>query len=233
MELELEISPKKMARALAAVIVLLATGYVASWPLIISCALDPRGYFGRFLDLNAESNPAALFSGALLLADSAVLAFIAGQHRARSEPWSAWAGLCAVFAALAFDEWLSVHELSNLLLAGSPFAHGFLYYSWVVFGLLFVAIFAAAYARFWWRLPPRTRLRFAVAAVLLAGGAVAVEAVGGMIEESKGRDTLPYMAEVLVEECAEMGGATLFLYALLDHVRAVFPAARLRLSLRR
>ena len=94
---------------------------------------------------------------------------------------------------------------------------GFLYYAWVLpYGIL-VALFLAVYAGFVRRLPAATRRLFLLAGALYVSGALGFELVEGLYASRAGGRL--FAALITVEECLEMLGVVLFIYALLSYLK--------------
>ena len=180
----------------------------------------PGGWrYFRMFDLEGEANAPAWFSSALLLACAALLAVLAAAGRRRRGDGLAWTGLALGFAAMSLDEAAMVHEQLIEPLRNAFGFGGLLWHAWVPVGAAVALAAGIAYARFLWRLPRRTALRFAVAGAVFLSGALALEMVGGAFIEAEGRRNLAYAAVMTLEEVAEMAGVILFLRALLLHLR--------------
>ena len=91
---------------------------------------------------------------------------------------------------------------------------GPLYYGWVIPGGLFVLALAVCLFGFIRSLPGRTRLLFILAAGVFLTGALGVEMVSGWWADPHGEDNLVYALIISVEECCEMLGVAIFIYAL-------------------
>lgn len=168
------------------------------------------------LSLSVEGNFPTWYSSLLLAGCGVLLLIVAaavrqsgGQFRRR------WALLGAVFLYMSLDEAVELHEHLGELVE----LHGVLYFSWVVPAGLAVLLLGLAYLPFLKHLPVRTRWRFIVAGLIYVGGALVLELPLGWWAERAGRHNLVYGLIDWVEETMEMFGATLFLLALLDHLR--------------
>lgn len=164
-------------------------------------------------DVDQENNIPTWYSNATLLVASLLLLSIANAKRRDRAPFAGhWLGLSIVFAFLALDEDAGIHETLNTLgdyLSGADQNH------WEIGGLIFVAIFALNYLKFWWRLPSRTRLLFAIAGLGFVSGAVGVE----HLSKDMDSDTLAYNFMTVWEEGFEMYFIVLFVHAILDYMR--------------
>jgi len=172
-----------------------------------------------FFDLNEEMNVPALFSTLQLVIASALLAVVSlHARRTKARDSLYWAGLALVFAFLAGDEFCAWHERLIAPLRKAFHATGALAFTWVIPYAALVLLFAGAYLRFWWRLPPRTRRLFAAAGILYVGGAIGMEMVGSKIYSVYGWKSLQFELEVMVEETMEMTGVAVFVYAILCYL---------------
>jgi hypothetical protein len=170
-------------------------------------------------DMNREQNIPTLFSTLQLVACSMLL-LIAGLYTRRSKAGNGvyWFCLAAVFAFLGGDEFCQWHE--NLVGPVRDALHttGSLSFAWVIPYAAGTALFAAGFARFWWKLPPRTKTLFAVAGVIYVGSGIGLEMVGSKLFTLYGWASAQFDTEVMVEEGGEMFGVALFLYAILEYL---------------
>jgi hypothetical protein len=89
---------------------------------------------------------------------------------------------------------------------------GALHFAWVVPGVVLALVVGLAFVRFVVRLPPGTRRLVVAAAAMYLTGAVALEAVGGIVLEAQGHRAV-YLLITAAEEGLEMAGSVLLLYA--------------------
>ena len=115
--------------------------YVLGYPSI-------KGFVPKF-DFDEENNVPTYFSSFLLLI-SAILLFWASisAKQASSKYAKHWGALSIVFLFMSLDETASFHELLIDPLREIFNLSGYFYWSWVVFGLIIVIIFAISYIRF-------------------------------------------------------------------------------------
>ena len=171
-------------------------GYALGWP-------EP---LVELLSLSFEGNVPTWYASALLVLASAGFARCA--ERAPGE--RAWWGLAALFAYASLDEAIEIHEHLGSFVRG----RGLLYFGWVIPGAAIAALIALALSRFFFRLPPIDRRRFAIAAALYLGGALGMELPLGFWTERAGDDNLVYGVLDWVEETLELAGVTTLLLAL-------------------
>ena len=204
------------ARLLAGGVALLALGEAATAALYYGLGYDRQLGARPLLNLNGESNLPTWYATALLLGAAALLAVIwRTTPRGAGSDRGYWAGLTGVFLFLSADEAAEIHELLNPLREHFG-GGGLLYWAWVVpYGIAGIVLLVAC-ARFLRRLPRRTALLFVLAGALYVGGALVLEVAGGHARETAGSGSLPVVLIYTIEELAEMSGAVLFIYALLD-----------------
>lgn len=222
----LGISPEKLARVLSLVVIGLVICHLSVHFIAYTTGHKQLYGFFRQFDLDSENNLPTWYSSLTLLF-CAVLLGIIGLHERKTGSRSAryWQTLAAVFLYLASDEAASLHEMTSIFIAPIikqyDWFHGYLYYPWVIFGALGVLIFVGSYRRFVVTLPIRTRYLFILAGTLYVGGALGVEIAGGRSAYSYGTESLTYTLLVACEECLEMLGVVVFIYALASYLRSL------------
>lgn len=174
------------------------------------------------VDLNGEHNFPAAFSSLAMLAAAALLLSIARTAGRAGLPHRlAWLLLGGLFAALAVDEWVGLHERLNRPVREALQADGALYFAWVIpYALLLVSL-APLLWRFLLGLERRTRRRFVVAGIVYVTGALLLEMLGASLWRDGGPQTRLYYLETTFEEVLEMVGIALFVRALLVQRRAL------------
>lgn len=173
-------------------------------PDAVSSELLPR------LSLSFESNVPTWLSSSLLLLCAIAAGRIASSASAARGYW--W-GIAVGLAYVSLDEASELHEhLGGLFGTG-----GLLYFDWVLVAGPVVAVLALVYLRFILALPPVTRMRLVVAAIVYVSGALLLELPLGLVTERSGPDSLAYVLIDWVEETMELVGAGLALVALVEH----------------
>src|SRR5688572_24749726 len=179
-----------LVKCAAVLTVLSAVGQVLKHTLVNRAPLrwEWLGHPIRFFDLNRERNLPTWYQGLALLLCAVLLWGIAGARaRAGASGVRHWRGLAVIFVYLSCDELFKWHERTvEPLRAWLNLTDGFLLYTWVVPAVVLVALVAALYARFFFRLPPDARRLFACAAALYVGGALGMEIVGGKLHTELG-----------------------------------------------
>lgn len=100
---------------------------------------------------------------------------------------------------------------------------------WYLVYIPVVVVVAAAYVPFLRALPRRTAGLFVAAGALFIGGAIGVELYEAFLIGG-GASQVTVLLSRAVEETAEMSGVVLFIYALLDHLRALGARVHVRAS---
>lgn len=191
---------------------------------------DTAKEFIPLFHVATEGNITTYFSAILLLIAAVLLGWI-GWTIWKAEKASArhWLGLGAFFAYLSVDEAAALHERLIVPVREILEVGGLFNFAWVVPGMAVVLLLGGLYLRFFFRLPRRSRLLFALAAVLYVGGAIGMELLGGAHHEVYG-ETAVYSAMTTVEETMEMAGVIVFIHGLLLYARDHAPVLRVRLS---
>jgi hypothetical protein len=176
---------------------------------------EDRGLVPIF-SMSYEQNVPTWYSSLLLFSTGALLFLIgADAKKSRAAFATHWYALGVGFFCISMDEVASLHEYAGWLRLG-----GVLYFSWVIPAAIVVALVGLSYLRFLKHLDPKTRLRFLIAGAIYVGGAVGMELPLGYWTERAGTNNLVYGLIDWVEESMEILGVTLFLLALVDHLRA-------------
>ena len=146
------------------------------------------------------------------------------KYLARDRWTRYWAFLAAVFLVLAWDEAAAVHESLISPVREALALSGIFYFAWIIPAFIVVVLFGCVYLRFIAALPPQTRSRFIIAAVVILSGALVLESIGGWHFERVGET--PDMTFELIsslEEFLEMAALIVFLNALLTHLISILP----------
>lgn len=210
---------------------LLIAAHLVRTVLVLVLDVDDFQLLFARIDLNAEGSIPAWFSSALLGAGGA-LAVVLGLHgRAAKDPyWGMWMLLGLIFIGMSMDETVSLHETLGGMVQRQTNWGGLLYYSWVAPGLAAVAVMGLIYLKFMLALDARTRSRLIVAATFYLAGALGVEMLSAVRDETYSQLDVMYNLLVAFEEGCEMVGSILFVGALLDHMRRAPKRHRLRLA---
>lgn len=183
-------------------------------------ALAERGWQNLFLlfCLDKEANIPTWYQSSTLLLCALRMRYIAWVKDGQGEPDVChWKVLSILFAFLSLDELVSIHELAVLSLRHWLGTGGLLHQSWVLPGVMFVALIGWTYARFVFRQPGKVRWLLILSAVLYVGGAIGFEMLGGYYldrHDPLGR-SVTYHLLMTCEEFLEMMGVVVLMYTLL------------------
>ena len=215
------LTPGQILRLLASVIAVLLLLHGVM--VIAQYGFGDRGFLKlrALFDVNGEQNIPTLFSTVQLLFASGLLALVfAESRRTRHADRYYWLSLALVFAFLACDEFCELHERLIGPLRRALHVTGALSFAWVIPYAGFVALFAAGYARFWWRLAPRIRRLFFLAGAIYVGGGIGMEMAGAALFTAYGWESVQFDAETMIEEGMEMFGVALLIYAVLSELQS-------------
>ena len=219
----LVISPRKLALVLILVVLGVIAAHVGTRYLRFFEGHEYQLGFERQLNLDKENNIPTWYSSSALLLSAILLTVTGLTNKQKGNPYTYhWLGLAAIFLYLSLDEAASLHEMThNLLqpwLGGVGYFHGFLYFSWVVFGAIFVLIVGAIYLPFVAALPVQTRRLFLIAGTLYVGGELGIDILGARHTYLYGYNNFTYAMFVACEEGLAMMGNVVFIYGLLSHL---------------
>ena len=204
-----------LAMSVCLVLASLATRYLA-----YRAEVDARGSAEAWVavmtlfDVNSETNIPTWFSTALLLTGSLVLGAVAVMvRRAGGRDWTRWLTAAGVLSVLSMDEASALHERLGGP-ADAVFGGRIGHFAWVVPGLLLAVAVAVPFFGFLVRLPASIRQHLLGAGATFLAGAVAMEAVSGVLLDAYG-DRAAYLLVTAVEEGLEMAGAVWLIHAAL------------------
>jgi hypothetical protein len=215
------VSPRAIARLLAAVAIFLVLASIAGQFLKFALGYDHLRYLIVLFHVDAERNIPTYFSVLLMFFAAVLLAVIAVLNRSqRAAHALKWAWLSFVFLCMAFDEAFEFHEraIGPIRALWGDGHLGVFYFAWVIPGIVLVLVLGLFFLRFLLDLPAAVRLRFLVAASLYIGGAIGVELIGGRHAELHGQENWIYSMMATVEESLEMAGLIVFIWALLKYL---------------
>lgn len=208
---------------------------VLSWTLGATCFLlvihvlarvaleiiDPDWTF-RLFDVGQEMSIPTWFSQILLWTGATLAIIIALVERDAGGPARHWFFIGLLMAYASMDEGAAIHELLIVpmreLLGTSG---GWLHFAWVVPFSLFVLLVIATLFRFWRALPTDTKRLTAASAVIFVSGAIVLEVAGAPLASDERVDSMAYFFTYTLEEALEMVGASIFIFALLNHLQVL------------
>ena len=229
--MRLRCSARKVERWLGIALLCLSAIHLLTWYLHFHTSLDIFTIF-RVFDFDEEANIPTLFNTALFAAAS-LLALLIGAHgRGERAPYARhWILLGIVFAALAVDEFTSLHEtLVEPVRGALGIEGGFFYLAWVIPALALCAVGAVLFLPFLLRLPPMVRRLMLLAAVIYLMGAVGFEMVQGFLTTAHEQAHLLRRLATFLEEFLEMTGSIVLVKALLLQAAGRIP--RLEVEMR-
>lgn len=177
------------------------------------------------VDLDAEGGIAAWFSSTLWTLAAALAGAAAWRHRMRTGKVDrGWAGLAILFLLLSLDETAQLHELAILPLRKRLGLGGVFYFGWVLAAIPFLAVVAAVYLPWMWRLPRETRASLLLAGAIFVSGAVGMEMIAGPFaeaQEATGKAASQigiYHLCATLEETLELTGLIILAMSLAAHL---------------
>lgn len=224
MKLSLNLNPRKIAIVLGLIAVLLALQSIyAEHVLFHILGKDSDTPPARLLTLfsiSAQESVPTWYSVILFFLAASLLAWIALTGHARNEPHGLyWTGLALVFLYISMDKGTTIHEAVSDLLRSVFKASGIFQFGCLLLGILLLIVVGILYVRFWWKLPGRARILFALAAAVYVGGAAGIEGLSTRQYYLDDGKSFRYLVISSVEETFEMLGAVILIYALLEYVR--------------
>lgn len=174
--------------------------------------------FVHLFNLDAETNLPTYVS-VLLFVWAALLTGLITRHAWTNQApyrWH-WLGLAVALVYMSFDDFAMLHES---LVEPIQSYFGLTYFTWVIPGMVVVALFAGAYVPFLWSLDARWKWLFATSGAMFVGGAIGGELIQGWyLATHNGSTTLTYELIATVEETLELMSLVLLIYTLLEILR--------------
>jgi magnesium-transporting ATPase (P-type) len=171
-------------------------------------------------DMDKEANIPTLFN-TFLLAFSGVIFFIQSDSKKYSDSLNEQKPLFIlgmIFSYMALDEITGLHELLiNPLREVFDFSGAF-HFSWVVVGLLVVALFLGYFIPFFLKKPRMVQTGLFLAGFLYIGGVLGIEMIGGAYASTYGELNLTYGIITTLEESFELFGLIVLINTLLKEL---------------
>lgn len=224
--LTLSLSAPGLRRALLAIVAALSGASLAVELSTYCTNRDPLEWLYPLLSLSFEQNVPTWYASALMLACGVALTLHARSAARAGQASARWWLLAVAFFYISMDEVVGVHEAASWWFD----TDGWLYYGWVIPAAVIVLLFGLYQLALLRALPRRPRRQFIVAGILYVGGALVMELPLGRWTAEHGSDNLGYALIDLVEESLELLGASLFLWALVEHLERVRGSVRVRLG---
>jgi hypothetical protein len=181
----------------------------------------------RLFSLGQEANVPTWFSSAMLIIAGLLAAAVAvNKYQAGDQLARHWVLLSIVLCLMSLDETAVMHEVFSSRAAQVVFgvrgAPWFVYYAWIVPGIVVLGLMLVSFATLWKSLGPQTRPQFTRAAVIFFGGALGVEVAEAAFAAAFGLEHATaspvYTAIWTMQELLEMAGVAALLLALLDYI---------------
>lgn len=218
-----------IVRVSFAVLGLLTVASVAAGLVRYEMGIEFAGGLIRQFNFDEEANLPTFFSVLWLGACSGTM-LLAGSISRRTGDGLAlrWTILGIIFAGLTVDEASQLHETLMLLMWKIDKPVGMFHYVWVIPGMMFAGVVAAAYIGFLFRLPRNTRYSLIAAGAIYVAGALGMELVSGAYVTSHPTPDLTRYFLNTLEELLEMLGVILCLRTVAMHIAAANAEFRLR-----
>ncbi|MBI9093365.1 MAG: hypothetical protein JEY71_00640 [Sphaerochaeta sp.] len=204
----------------------------------ISTFVFGHGYIYGFLpkfDLDKEANIPTVFAVLLLFVASLLFYMMSlipeKQPIPKQDPKSHYRFLSLLFLYLAFDEGSSIHELMIDPLRDRFHLTGIFRFSWVIVGIILVALLILYFYRFILSRPTYMKKGFILAGMIFIGGALGVEMIGGYYSSVYGELNLTYGLITIVEESGEFFGCLVLINTLLQGIQNSLPNSTLSIDL--
>lgn len=170
------------------------------------------------LDVGDEVSIGTWFESLLFLLAAGAL-WLAGRQDPTTGRLFGWNSLAVVMIALSIDEAASLHERFGDVLEETVESGGYLHYIWVVPGMIFTAGVLLGHLGWLRSLDPALRRGMVLGGAVFVLGAVGFEVAAGPLAEAGKDDTLALVSLIAIEEFLEMAGLSVFIVAVLRHLR--------------
>lgn len=185
---------------------------------------------GKFYFDREDSFP-TYFSSIILLFSAILLVIITALKTQIKDSYSRhWLILSIIFMAMSIDEIAGIHET---LIDPIRFAFnltGYLRFSWVIPGMIFIIFLSFFYLKFLTSLSKSYRNDFILSGSIYVAGAIGFEMIGAnLYEGGLEQKNLFYNLIMTIEESMEMAGILLFISSLLSYLQSLTTKIRLNL----
>jgi hypothetical protein len=226
--LQVEFASSQITRFLSTVILLLVIAHLGYLFMRYRLGYEQLMGFGPLVDFWVENNLPNFYSSMTMLFAALLLYVISCSERGSGGQYTLhWLGMAVVFAFLAADEMVQIHELTVRPVRALLGTSGVFYFAWVIPYGVAVIVLGIIYLRFFLKLPARTRTLMMISAVIYVGSAVGLEMFSSFeytqMMNAAGHQQVPertLMLDIynLVEEVMEMIGVLIFIRALTDEL---------------
>ncbi|KCZ49455.1 hypothetical protein [Hyphomonas pacifica] len=197
------------------------------------------GGMANMFHLNEEHNVPTLIAVFLLMTCAAALAYTASTLPAKSRDRAGWLVMALVFAFMAFDESVQIHELTSQPINDMFNAEILQPFGWVLpYGFALIVL-GLVLAPWFFRLDRASQIRFIIAGTIFVGGALGIEIIEGAHYRSLGEELNPELYTKVnqtlahdllwtLQESMEYIGAGYFLYAIIKRLGGIQMAPAIR-----
>jgi hypothetical protein len=229
---EIKINSKKVLIILIGVVFVLVGFSIWGQHIRFFGVADIRGAWHEFLMdllmsafyLDAEGNIPSYWNALLLFIPSVLLGIIgAWKYSIKDKFRFHWFGLAFIFLLLSFDEAAVLHERLIKPMRAIAGAQGLFYFTWVIPGLIGVALFGLLYLIFFLHLDKKFKILFLLSLGVYIGGVIGGEMLSGYFAANLGQKNFTYAVITSLEESIEMIGCSLIIYSLLEYIKHYLP----------
>ncbi len=176
----------------------------------------------RLVHVDFEANVPTFYSVGLLLTAALICVlnrWASSKDQGRAA--SGWMALSVLFALLAADEFMSLHETLNTPASAllKHFEIETLTFPWLYIAVPALVPVAFYFLTFLQTLEADTRRRIVLSAVIYLSGALLFESLSGVAQSAVGYQHMAYQTLCHLEELLEMFGVILFVGATLRHLQ--------------
>lgn len=232
-EVKFDISSVKVVRFLLLVVLSLISFHLwLQFSLYFLPDYPLRDTFLPLFNVDKEQNIPALYSVLALVFCAFLLAIIALRKRSLGDRYvNHWIALTIIFAYIAIDEAVSIHELAVEPIRNQFNTGGFLYYAWVIPAFILLVVFLIAFLKFITDLPAKTKRLFLIAGGVFVSGTIGMEIIGGFVVDTYGKENFVYSICTSIEELLEMLGIVIFVHALFSYITTSLKVSSVKFNL--
>ncbi len=208
---------RKIQMLLVAFFILLQVAYGSTLYAKFALGNESLGGLTNLFNFDAEASLPTWFQSTLLII-TAILLYMVGRIKKRrgNAIGGKWVAFSLVFWYLSMDEGSMIHELLNEPIRKIfGIDQGFLYYAWVIPGVVCLGILAVYFWKFISTMPIKIRSRVYLAGFIYIAGSLIGEAISAGLVSAVGRQSLEYACVSWAEETCEMVGLIFFISTLL------------------
>ncbi len=212
-------SPKKIARVLATIVIVLTLlSLIGQFYKYFFFDGQDR-YIVNLFNLDKELNFPTWYAALSLIFCSFLLFIISSAKKKSNDSYYRhWVFLSAIFFLLASDEMIQLHEQVITPIRNILNTTGYLYITWVIPAIIFGVIFLVAYYKFLLHLPRYYMFLFIISGTVYILGAIGLEIIGSNHIYFYGQNNLSYSLLTTLEEVLEMTGILFFIFTITSYI---------------